>query len=99
MLVVGYTIGISLGVNLGVGFGIRDSGLGSQKSVAVEASPEEQKAAELPISDVRSSEIPPSDEQVACLKKALGPERYVEIASNISQPTLDEQAQMAVCVK
>lgn len=99
MLVVGYTIGISLGVNLGTKFEIREFQPQAGQSLAEEIknAPATVEVAEIPVEKVEDQI--PSDEQVACLKKALGAERYVEIASNVGQPTLDEQAQMAVCIK
>lgn len=86
MLVIGYTMGITLGVNVGM--------LGSRT-----VSQNVPKTPEITIVTTVPEVLPVSlsDEQVACLKKALGEQRYTAIASNLGQATLDEQVQITVC--
>jgi len=97
MLVVGYTIGISLGFNVG------SFGGESVRTEIIPTKVNSPTASSITTDGVVAGALSVSetltDEQVVCLKKALGLERYTEVASNLGKPTLDEQAQIAVCTK
>ncbi len=94
MLVIGYTIGISLGFNVGA----LDSGLPKSKTVPAPSAAPVISTVEI-ISPSSPALIDDPTVQEACIKKSLGDDRYVAIASNLSQATLDEQAQIAVCIQ